>query len=143
MDVETLRGLLIANGGGAVALLAALSGTLDRPGYEPLAYAMLVGIVVFMFGVVLAILFNYFRRQCLQQQDQLVLQTPPPKVLGLKLRAPGACIVCQACLYLALLCFIGTGAYVAIAGTSMLGATPVSSVKQGPGVPKAGTTKSR
>jgi hypothetical protein len=137
MDIETLRGLLIANGGGAVALLVAVSSLLDRPGYEPLVYAMLVGIVVFMLGVVLAILYNFARRQFLQQADQQGTR-PPGKFLGLKLWAPGSGVAYQACLYLSLLCFIGTGVYVATVGANTVGSTITSSTKQGPGTTKAG-----
>jgi hypothetical protein len=140
MDVETLRGLLIANGGGAVALLITVSSLLDRPGYEPLVYAMLVGIVVFMLGVVLAILYNFARRQFLQQGEQVVTR-PTRKFLGLKLWAPGSGVGYQACLYLSLLCFIGTGVYVATVGANTVGSTVTSSTKQAPGAPK--TTKAR
>ena len=136
MDVETLRGLLIANGGGAVALLIAVSSLLDRPGYEPLVYAMLIGIVVFMLGVVLAILFNFARRQFQAQADQQ--GGTPAKFLGLKLWAPGSGVAYQLCLYLSLLCFIGTGVYVAVVGANTLSPTTTSSIKSAPGAPKAG-----
>jgi hypothetical protein len=137
MDVETLRGLLIANGGGAVALLIAVSSLLDRPGYESLVYAMLIGIVVFMLGVVLAILFNFARRQFLAQADQLVARSPT-KILGITLRAPGSGVAYQLCLYLSLLCFIGTGVYVAAVGANTLSPTTTSSIKSAPGAQKAG-----
>ena len=139
-DVETLRGLLIANGGGAVALLLALSPALDRPGFEPLVYTMFIGIVVFMVGVVLAVLYHHFRRQCSQQVN--VPGLPQGSFLGIRLRAPATCVAYQVCLYLSLLCFIGTGAYVAWAGVSTVGALQASAGK-GPGAPKAGTTKAK
>jgi hypothetical protein len=140
-DVETLRGLLIANGGGAVALLLALSPALDRPGFEPLVYTMFIGIVVFMVGVVLAVLYHHFRRQCSQQVNQPGM--PHGSFLGIRLRAPAACVAYQVCLYLSLLCFIGTGAYVAWVGASTVSATQAPSTKLGPGVPKAGTPKAK
>jgi hypothetical protein len=142
MDKETLRGLLIANGGGAVALLAVLSPTLDRPGLEPLVYAMLVGIFVFMVGVVFAILYNQFRRQCSLQYEQHGFNPPGETFLGIKLWAPPACCAYQVCLYLSLLCFVGTGIYVATVGVNAVGAVQASSGK-GAGAPKAGTTKAK
>jgi hypothetical protein len=141
-DVETLRGLLIANGGGAVALLLALSPVIDRAGFEPVVFAMLVGIVVFMLGVVLAILYNHFRRQCSLQYSQHGSTPPPGAILGRQLKEPMVCFAYRACLYLSLLCFIGTGMYVAWAGVSTVGALQASSSK-GPGAPKAGATKTK
>jgi chromate transport protein ChrA len=140
IDVETLRGLLIANGGGAVALLLALSPVIDRAGFEPLVYTMFIGIVVFMVGVVLAVLYHHFRRQCSQQVN--VPGLPHGSFLGIRLRAPAVCVAYQVCLYLSLLCFIGTGAYVAWVGASTVGAVQASSSK-GPGASKAGTTKAK
>jgi hypothetical protein len=142
-DVETLRGLLIANGGGAVALLLALSPILDRVGSEPLVYAMLVGIFVFMLGVALAILYNHFRRQCSLQYSQHGSTPPTGAILGKRLKEPTVCFAYRVCLYLSLLCFIGTGAYVAWIGVSTVGSVQGTSSKQGPGTPKAGTTKAK
>jgi hypothetical protein len=68
IDVETVRGLLIANGGGAVAMLALVPSVLDRPGYESVAWAMLLGMLIMVIGVALAIAHNHFRRECMAQE---------------------------------------------------------------------------
>lgn len=140
VDNETLRGLLIANGGGAVALLAVLPSILDRPGYEPLAYAILVGLLVLVVGVALAIAYNYFRRRCSLEYERHGMRPPHGAILGIHLWAPIVCCIYQLSLWLSLACFVSTGAYVAIVGMNTLSAMqPTAPTKQVPGSPKAGT----
>lgn len=64
IDTETVRGLLLINGGGAVALLAFLPGVLQQPGFESLARAIIWAIFTFQAGLALAVMHNRFRRQC-------------------------------------------------------------------------------
>jgi hypothetical protein len=140
MDIETLRGLLIANGGGAVALLAVLPSVLDRPGYEPLAYAILAGLLVLMFGVAFAIAYNIFRRRCSLEYEQHGMRPPHGVIFGLQLWAPTVCCIYQLALWLSLACFVGTGAYVAIVGMNTVSAVQATTPsKQVPGAPKAAT----
>ena len=61
IEKETVRALLVANGAGAVAILALLPSVLDRTGYQPLAHGLLVGLLVMTAGVVLAIVHNHLR----------------------------------------------------------------------------------
>ena len=61
VEKETVRALLVANGAGAVAMLALLPAVLDRIGYQPLARGLLFGLLVMMLGVVLAIAHNHLR----------------------------------------------------------------------------------
>jgi hypothetical protein len=141
MDIETLRGLLIANGGGAVALLAVLPSVLDRPGYEPLAYAMLAGLLVLMFGVALAIAYNIFRRRCSLEYEQHGMRPPHGVLFGVQLWAPTVCCVYQLSLWLSLACFVSSGAYVAIVGMNTVSAVQATTPsKQGPPFSK-GVTK--
>ncbi len=43
IDTEVVKGLLLLNGGGAVALLALLPAVIGKPGFEPLSRAILGG----------------------------------------------------------------------------------------------------
>ena len=52
IDSETVRGLLLINGGGAVALLVFLPGVLQKPELEPLARAIIWAIFTFQAGLV-------------------------------------------------------------------------------------------
>lgn len=51
IDSETVRGLLLINGGGAVALLAFLPGILQKPEFESLARASIWGVFIFQLGL--------------------------------------------------------------------------------------------
>ena len=64
IDTENVKGLLLINGGGAVALLAFLSSILGKPDYEPLARAILWGLLLFAGGLITALIHNHLRRRC-------------------------------------------------------------------------------
>ena len=64
IDSETVRGLLLINGGGAVALLAFLAGIIEKPDLALLARAIIWGVFTFQLGLVAAVMHNRFRRLC-------------------------------------------------------------------------------
>ena len=64
IDSETVRGLLLINGGGAVALLAFLPGVLQNPELKDLARAIIWAIFTFQAGLACAVIHNRFRRLC-------------------------------------------------------------------------------
>ena len=51
IDTETVRALLLINGGGVVALLSLIPSILDIDGYERLAFHILIGVSILMFGL--------------------------------------------------------------------------------------------
>ncbi|HEY7457741.1 MAG TPA: hypothetical protein VH765_03220, partial [Xanthobacteraceae bacterium] len=115
-DTETARALLVANGGGAVAMLAVLPPVLDRDGFEPLAQAMLIGLLLMMFGVVLAIIHNDLRRRCSLVHQLHNMNPPKGKILGIDLWAPTVCCASVVCMWLSTATFVGAGTYVAVSG---------------------------
>jgi hypothetical protein len=121
IDTETARGLLVANGGGAVALLAALTAILDRDGYEPLAKAMLIGVLVMMLGVALAIVHNHFRRLCSLEHQLHDMNPPKGTIFGVQLWAPLVCCISVVCMGLSVATFVGGGGYVALSGIATVG----------------------
>jgi hypothetical protein len=64
IDTENVKGLLLINGGGAVALLAFLPAVLGKPEYAALAKAILWALLLFQFGLLTAIAHNRLRRVC-------------------------------------------------------------------------------
>lgn len=64
IDTETVRGLLLINGGGAVALLAFLPGVLQKPELDALSTAIMWSVFTFQVGLALAVVHNRFRRLC-------------------------------------------------------------------------------
>ena len=120
MDAETAKALLLLNGGGAIALLAFLPSILDIVNYEPLVRAVLWGVLVFMSGLVAAVIHNNLRRRCSLHYEQHQMRPPGGKLLGIPLWAPTVCCVSQAFMALSLLAFMAAGAYVAYTGLAVL-----------------------
>ena len=61
MDALTVKALVALNGGGAIALLTFSSEVM---GNESLKEAAFIGILFLVAGLISAVLFNIFRRQC-------------------------------------------------------------------------------
>ena len=81
IDGEVVKGLLLINGGGAVALLAFLQVVLGKPQYNALANAVLNGLMIFAFGLVFAIAHNRLRRLCSHKHDMHNYDPPGGKLL--------------------------------------------------------------
>ncbi|MFH2137399.1 MAG: hypothetical protein ABII88_02685 [Candidatus Omnitrophota bacterium] len=64
IDTENVKGLILINGGGAVALLTFLPSILNNPSYEPLSKAILNGLLIFSIGLISALIHNHLRRRC-------------------------------------------------------------------------------
>lgn len=91
IDTENVKGLLLVNGGAAVALLAFLPTVLDKPTYEPLARAVLWGVLIFQIGLLFAIFHNRLRRICSLKYEQHNYQPAPCRPFGTKLAEPCVC----------------------------------------------------
>jgi hypothetical protein len=117
IDTENVKGLLLVNGGGAVALLAFLPFVLGKSEYEPLAWAILFALFTFQVGLVTAIIHNRLRRICSLVYEQHNYR-PPPCETGLfakwKRREP--CVCLQSIVFM----WISLGAFV-VAGLIILG----------------------
>lgn len=64
IDTETVRGLLLINGAGAVALLTLLAAVIEKPHLAVLAHAAIWAVFTFQLGLVAAVIHNRFRRLC-------------------------------------------------------------------------------
>ncbi len=93
IDTENVKGLLLINGGGAIALLAFLPSVLGKAEYESLARAILWGLLIFQVGLVAAVIHNRLRRICSLTYERRQYRPPPCKFLGMKLREPCICHV--------------------------------------------------
>lgn len=89
IDNETVRGLLLVNGGGAVALLAFLPGVLQKPELEHLARSIILAVFTFQIGLACAVIHNRLRRICslaYAKKDR-----KPCVLLGRQLKEPCVC----------------------------------------------------
>ena len=119
IDTESLRGLLVANGGGAVALLTFLPFILARPCYAPLAKGILWALLSCQLGLVFALVHNRLRRICSLTYERHNYRPPPcHKVPFRWLRSQEPC-VCHASIlfmWLSLCAFVLAGVLVLIRG---------------------------
>ena len=120
IDTENVKGLLIVNGGAAIALLAFLPGILDKPDYESLARSILWALLIFQVGLVLAIVHNRLRRICSLTYEQYNYQPPPCEVFGVKLKEPCVCRGSQICMWLSVAAFAVGGFTVFLGGLESL-----------------------
>ena len=123
IDTETVKALLLVNGGGAVALLALLPVILQR-GQETLAKAILAGVVVLTLGLVFAIIHNRLRRKCSNIYSRANMSPPPGRLFGRQLRQPAVCFFSTAFMWLSLATFAFPGITVGAIGFTSLGDRP-------------------
>jgi hypothetical protein len=116
IDTETVRALLLINGGGAVALVTLLPSLLGKPEYAGLTIAVLVGVLLFTLGLFFAVLHNRLRPKCSFITDQHGGHPPPGKLFGVNLRRPTVCFFSVWCRWLSIAAFFLAGTSVAISG---------------------------
>jgi hypothetical protein len=120
IDAENVKGLLLVNGGAAVALLAFLPNALDNPGYESLAHAILWSLLIFQAGLIFAVVHNRLRRLCSLIYEQHNYQPPPCEILGINLHEPCVCRASIICMWLSVAAFVGGGVVVFEGGLKSL-----------------------
>lgn len=107
IDTETVKGLLIMNGGGAVALLAFLETAIsDLPRIAPWVVA---GISLFLLGTLLAVVHNHLRRRCSRAHEQ---GRPIFRAFGQEWWEPGVCLWSWGTMIASMLVFIVGGGLV-------------------------------
>jgi hypothetical protein len=120
IDTETYKGLLVINGGGAVALLSFLAAILNRPNVSPLVHAVLWGVILLMFGLALAVMHNHLRRRCDLTYELHDGKPRRGQLFGFNLREPMVCCCSWACMWLSLGAFVIAALIVAVTGLSTL-----------------------
>jgi hypothetical protein len=120
IDTENVKGLLLINGGAAVALLAFLPHVLDKPGYDSLARAILWALLLFQAGLIFAVTHNRLRRKCSLVYEQHDFRPPPCEVFGRRLSEPCVCLVSIVFMWLSVVAFCAGGATVFVGGLQSL-----------------------
>lgn len=109
IDTENVKGLLLINGGGAVALLAFLPSILGKPEYFLLTRYVAWGLFCFQLGLVFAVLHNHLRRRCSLAWDS---NRSKCKYRGKELFEPCVCYWSQLCMGLSAMGFVVAGGIV-------------------------------
>ena len=152
IDTELVKGLLIINGGGSVALLAFLPAILGKSEYVPLVKAVLWGLLSFQVGLVAAVIHNRLRRVCSLEFESHNYSPPPCKVFPISLfkfknDAPCVCRVSTMFLWGSIASFLIAGLLVINGGFCVLNkpetSTPPTNVKTAPNKAPQPTQKPR
>ncbi len=151
IDTELVKGLLVINGGGSVALLAFLPVILGKPEYAPLAKAVLWGLLSFQVGLVSAVIHNRLMRVCSLEFEKHNYIPPPCKVFPISLfkfknDAPCVCRVSIIFMWSSILAFLLAGILVINGGFCVLNkpesSSPQQNVKTAPNKTLQPTAKS-
>lgn len=114
IDTENVKGLLLINGGGTVALLAFLPTILGKPQFEPLLRAVVLALLTFHFGLVTAVIHNRLRRVCSLHYEQHNYAPPPcqhiPRwIKSERLKQPCVCLRSMLFMWLSVIAFVCGG----------------------------------
>lgn len=125
IDAELVKGLLIINGGGSVALLTFLPVILGEPEYVPLSKAVLWGLLSFQVGLVAAVIHNRLRRVCSLEFEKHNYNPPPCNRFPVSLfkfasDAPCVCRASVMCMWASIVAFILAGTIVIAGGFCVL-----------------------
>ena len=120
IDSETVRGLFLINGGGAVALLAFLTGIIEKPELEVLTKAVIWSVFSFQIGLVCAVIHNRLRRICSLEFAKKPASRKRCSLLGSKSSQPCACVWSTYFMWASVLAFLTGGALVLTAGLQVL-----------------------
>lgn len=112
IDNETIRGLLLINGGGAVALLAFVQAIINSSRFELLIFGALAGLLLYQTGLLCAVISNALRRQCSLLYEAHNMRPPKEKM------AP--CRWQQRLMWTSVACFYAAGLVVFICGVLCL-----------------------
>jgi hypothetical protein len=125
IDSENVKGLLLINGGGAVALLAFLPTIFGKPNFQPLTILVLWALFAFQIGLVAAVIHNRLRRICsLVYESYWRRNSQPPRCklipAWLKRSDPCACFVSIIFMWLSLVAFVTGGILVFCGGLKVI-----------------------
>jgi len=122
IDSETVRGLLLINGGGAVALLAFLPVVLQKPELESLAKAIILAVFTFQAGLACAVIHNRFRRLCSFEYAKKERKRCAP--FGREWREPCICHWSIGFMWSSIILFLVAGFLVLNAALGVVGVLP-------------------
>lgn len=124
IDSETVRGLLLINGGGAVALLAFLAGVIQEPRFAVLSQAIILSVFIFQLGLLFAVVHNRFRRLCSLEYAKSPANRKKCTLFGKEFREPCICHWSTGFMWASIVAFIAAGLVVLGAGLYSIHSQP-------------------
>ncbi len=126
IDSEVVKGLLLLNGGGAVALLALLPTIIAKPEFEQFSRAVLWALLLFVIGLISAVIHNRLRRLCSHEYERHNYSPPPGSIFGINLNQPRICFISICFMWISLGLFLVAGVIVFWGGIAVLSNFPLS-----------------
>ena len=125
IDTELVKGLLLINGGGAIALLAFLPTVLGSPEFQALSRSILWALLTFQVGLLSAVIHNRLRRVCSSTYEAHGMNPPPCDVFPLNLvkfkhDKPCVCRASISFMWVSIICFFLAGVLVFQGGFKVL-----------------------
>jgi hypothetical protein len=113
IDTESVRNVMLVNGGGSVALLALLPTILGTP----LVFGVFLTLAIWLFGLTLAVGHSVLRRKCSLVYEEHGMNPAPGKPrLWITPKEPWVCWWGWRCLYASIFAFLVGGAVMVCAG---------------------------
>jgi hypothetical protein len=113
IDTESVRNVMLVNGGGSVALIALLPNVL----YTPLVLAVLLTLAIWLIGLTLAVVHSVLRRKCSSVYEKDKMFPPSGEtVLGINPKQPWVCWWCWRTLYVSIAAFLIGGVLIVAMG---------------------------
>lgn len=111
IDSESVRNVMIVNGGGSVALIALLPNIL----YTPLVLAVLLTLSAWLIGLTLAVVHSVLRRKCSLVFEQNNMDPPAGEPrFGIKPKEPWVCWWSLKTMYASIAAFVVGGAIMVV-----------------------------
>lgn len=105
-DAESVRNVMLINGGGSIALLALLPAILGTP----LVFGVLLTLAIWLLGLTLAAIHSVLRRKCSLKYEQHQMKPPVgAPMFWIKPNEPWVCWWNWRCLYLSIIAFLVGG----------------------------------
>ena len=126
IDTESVRNVMLVNGGGSVALLALLPAVLGTP----LVFGVLLTLAIWLVGLTFAVTHSVLRRKCSLEYDQHGMRPPVGKPkFWFKPREPWVCWWSWKCLYISIITFLIGGLVIVCIGFANIDvlSVPISS----------------
>lgn len=103
IDTESVRNVLLVNGGGCIALLALLPAILGTP----LVTAVLLALSIWLLGLTLAVVHSILRRKCSLAHEHHKMSPPHGNMhFGINPKQPWVCWWSWACIYSSIATFL-------------------------------------
>jgi hypothetical protein len=122
IDSENAKGLLLINGGAAVALLAFLPSILGKSGLESVAQSVLFALCIFLFGLTAAVVHNRLRRICSLVYESQGFRPAPCRFIPrwMSRGEPCVCAASTTFMWCSLIAFVVGGSVVAYGGLGIV-----------------------